>query len=104
MVVAPILLDPHRGGSEMTEELTAFVQKGVGDVAAMVGGALVALGDRLGLYAAMRDGQPVSSEELAARTGTAERHVREWLAAQAAGGFLRHCGEGRYRLTDEGAT
>jgi 2-polyprenyl-3-methyl-5-hydroxy-6-metoxy-1,4-benzoquinol methylase len=88
----------------MTEELTAFVQKGVGDVAAMVSGALVALGDRLGLYAAMRDGQPVTSEELAARTGTTERYVREWLAAQAAGGFLRHCGEGRYRLTGEGAT
>jgi len=87
----------------MTEELTAFVQKGVGDVAAMVGGALVALGDRLGLYAAMADGEPVTAGELAARTGTTERYVAEWLAAQAAGGFLRHCGEGRYRLTAAGA-
>jgi SAM-dependent methyltransferase len=100
----PILLDPRRGGSEMTEELTAYVQKGVGDVAAMVGGALVALGDRLGLLAAMRDGRPVTATELAARTGTTERYVREWLAALAAGGFLQHCGEDRYRLTAAGAT
>ncbi|MCO1654096.1 class I SAM-dependent methyltransferase [Pseudonocardia humida] len=87
----------------MTEELTAFVQKGVGDVAAMVSGALVALGDRLGLYAAMADGEPVTAGELAGRTGTTERYVREWLAAQAAAGFLRYCGDGRYRLTAEGA-
>lgn len=87
----------------MTEELTAFVQKGVGDVAAMVSGALVALGDRLGLYAAMSDGGPVTAEELAGRTGTTERYVREWLAAQAAGGFLHYAGDGRYRLTAEGA-
>jgi 2-polyprenyl-3-methyl-5-hydroxy-6-metoxy-1,4-benzoquinol methylase len=87
----------------MTEELTAFVQKGVGDVAAVVSGALVALGDRLGLYAAMADGGPVTAGELAGRTGTTERYVREWLAAQAASGFLQHCGDERYRLTAEGA-
>jgi 2-polyprenyl-3-methyl-5-hydroxy-6-metoxy-1,4-benzoquinol methylase len=88
---------------ELTAELTALVQKGVGDVAAMVGGALVALGDRLGLYAAMGDGEPVTAEELAERTGTAPRYVREWLAAQSAGGFLRYCGEDRFLLTPEGA-
>jgi hypothetical protein len=50
----------------------------------------------------MADGQPVSSEELAARTGTQERYVREWLAAQAASGFVE-LGEGRYVLPPEHA-
>src|SRR5689334_22398028 len=85
-------------GPGMTEDLMALVQKGVGDVAAMVGGALVALGDRLGLYAAMADGEPVTAAELAGRTGTVERYVGEWLAAQAASGFLLLDPDGRYRL------
>ena len=46
------------------------------------------LGMRLGLYAAMGDAQPVTPAELAARTDTHERYVREWLAAQAAGGYV----------------
>jgi hypothetical protein len=85
------------------QELMTFVGKGVGDVAAMVNGALVALGDRLGLYVAMRDAGPVTAEELARRTDTAERYVREWLAAQAASGFLRYLGDGRYVLPAEQA-
>jgi len=85
------------------QELMTFVGKGVGDVAAMVNGALVALGDRLGLYVAMRDAGPVTAEELARRTDTAERYVREWLAAQAASGFLRYLVDGRYVLPAEHA-
>jgi len=85
------------------QELMTFVGKGVGDVAAMVNGALVALGDRLGLYVAMRDAGPATAEELARRTDTAERYVREWLAAQAASGFLRYLGDGRYLLPAEQA-
>jgi SAM-dependent methyltransferase len=46
------------------------------------------LGERLGLYAAIADGEPVTSTELAQRTGTAERYVREWLEHHAAGGLL----------------
>ena len=60
------------------------------------------IGDELGLYRAMADGQPVSSEELAARTGTQERYVREWLAAQAASGFVEY-GEAGYVLPPEHA-
>jgi SAM-dependent methyltransferase len=48
----------------------------------------VTLGDELGLYKAMADGQPVAPAELAARTGTQERYVREWLNVQAASGFV----------------
>src|SRR5919107_2214852 len=48
----------------------------------------VYLGERLGLYRAMDDGGPVTSSELAERTGTAERYVREWLEHHAASGLL----------------
>jgi hypothetical protein len=47
----------------------------------------VLIGDTLGLYAAMSDGEAVSPEELASRTGTDERYVREWLCTQAASGY-----------------
>jgi SAM-dependent methyltransferase len=46
------------------------------------------LGERLGLYAALADGEPVTSTDLAERTGTAERYVREWLEHHAAGALL----------------
>jgi 2-polyprenyl-3-methyl-5-hydroxy-6-metoxy-1,4-benzoquinol methylase len=46
------------------------------------------LGDRLGLYAALRDGVPVSAGELAARCGIHRRYAREWLEQQAVAGVL----------------
>jgi len=49
--------------------------------------ALIVIGDKLGLYKAMAGAGPMTSAELAAKTGTSERYVREWLAAQAAGKF-----------------
>ena len=50
---------------------------------------LVYIGDKLGLYKAMSDfGKPITSQELASHTGTSERYIREWLANQAAGGYL----------------
>ena len=52
---------------------------------------LVYIGDKLGLYKAMAEfGKPISSYELAERTHTSERYVREWLANQAAGGYLTY--------------
>src|SRR3954470_24646261 len=62
----------------------AFVGQVATDVGAALNTALVALGDRLGLYRAMADAQPVSADDLAARTSTHERYVREWLNTQAA--------------------
>ena len=55
-----------------------LVQKAVGDFGAVLVSALVVVGDRLGLFRAMADGQPVTSHELAARTSTNERNVREF--------------------------
>src|SRR5256885_11208345 len=71
-----------------SERLNAFLGRMVGDLGAIATGALVVLGDRLGLYKAMASGEKLSSNELARRTGTTERYVREWLAAQAAAGYV----------------
>jgi hypothetical protein len=54
----------------------------VGDLGAALSAALVVIGDRLGLYRAMAEGGPLTAEELAARTGTDPRYVREWLSNQ----------------------
>jgi SAM-dependent methyltransferase len=83
-------------------KLEAFVGHVATELGAAVNAALVLIGDQLGLFRAMADSQPVSSEELAARTGTQERYVREWLAAQAASGFLEY-GEAGYTLPPEHA-
>jgi SAM-dependent methyltransferase len=85
------------------DKLTAFVGKVVGDLGAVASAPLVVIGDRLGLYRAMADGALVTARELAERTGTAERYVREWLAAQAASGYLSYDGEGRFHLEPEQA-
>ena len=55
---------------------------------AAISGLLLHIGDRLGLYKAMAGAGPITSSTLAARTGTAERYVREWLGNQAAGGYV----------------
>jgi 2-polyprenyl-3-methyl-5-hydroxy-6-metoxy-1,4-benzoquinol methylase len=67
--------------------------------------SLIVIGDRLGLYKALAAAGPLSSTELASRTGTHERYIREWLAAQAAGGLVDYDpASGAYGLTPEQAT
>jgi SAM-dependent methyltransferase len=67
-----------------------FLHQVVGDLGAGLSAVLIQIGGRLGLYQAMGDSQPVSSSELADRTGLAERYVREWLHNQAAAGWVRY--------------
>jgi 2-polyprenyl-3-methyl-5-hydroxy-6-metoxy-1,4-benzoquinol methylase len=69
-------------------KLEAFVGQAVLDMGAAISGLLLHIGDRLGLYKAMAGAGPITSSTLAQRTGTAERYVREWLANQAAGGYV----------------
>jgi len=69
-------------------KLDEFMGRFVGDLGAAMSAALVVIGDRLGLYRAMADGEPVSAGQLAERTGTDPRYVREWLSNQAAGGYV----------------
>ena len=72
--------------------------------AGFVGATMMYIGDRLGLYRAMADGEPVDSAGLAARTGLAERYLRDWLINQAAGGIVEYDpATGRYRLPPEQA-
>lgn len=85
------------------DKLMAFVGQVIGDLGAVAQAPLVWIGDQLGLYRAMADGEPVTPAELAARTHTVERYVREWMASQAAGGYLAYDGDGRYHLEPEQA-
>jgi len=82
--------------------LNEFMGRFVGDLGAALSAALVVIGDRLGLYRAMADGEQVSADELASRTGTDARYVREWLANQAAGGYVSYDPETeRFSLSPE---
>jgi SAM-dependent methyltransferase len=86
------------------EKLMGFVFKTVDDVGAALNTALVVMGDRLGLYRGLAGAGPLTPAELAQRTGTAERYVREWLNAQAAGGYVNYDPDsGRYTLPAEHA-
>ncbi len=86
------------------DRLDAFLGRFVADLGAAMSAALVVIGDRLGLYRAMADGQLVSAAELAARTGTDPRYVQEWLANQAAGGYVSYDPEaGEFFLAPEQA-
>jgi SAM-dependent methyltransferase len=84
-------------------KMTDFVDRAVADVGALLGGAMVVIGDRLGLYRALKGAGPLTPTALAERTGTAERYVREWLSAQAARGYVVYHGDGRFSLPDEHA-
>ncbi len=86
------------------DKLNAFVGRMLGDMGATINAALVVVGDRLGLYRAMLDRGPVSPAELARHTGTTERYVREWLAAQAASGYITYDAQsGRFHMEPEQA-
>ena len=75
-----------------------------GDLSAGYGGVMVSLGDKLGLYRAMAGAGPLSSQEVARRSGCGERYVREWLNAQVAGGYVDyHPASATYELTPEQA-
>jgi 2-polyprenyl-3-methyl-5-hydroxy-6-metoxy-1,4-benzoquinol methylase len=85
-------------------KLGAFVGQAVVDMGAAISGLLLHIGDRLGLYQAMAGAGPITSSTLAARTGTTERYVREWLGNQAAGGYVVYNpAEGTYELPAEQA-
>jgi SAM-dependent methyltransferase len=84
------------------DRLQAFLQRFAADQAATMHAATVVLGDQLGLYRALADGGPQTSDEVAAATGCNPRLVREWLNAQVASAYCAH-EDGRYWLTAEQA-
>jgi len=84
--------------------LEAFAMRAVADLTAGYTGVMVSLGAKLGLYKAMSGAGPLSAKEVAKRAGCAERYVREWLNAQAAGGYLSyHAVSDTYELSPEQA-
>jgi SAM-dependent methyltransferase len=86
-------------------KMNAFLGKVVGDFGAIATSALVVLGDKLGLYRALAEHGPLNSTELAQKTNTQERYVREWLINQAASGYIEYDSKaGRYSMTPEQAT
>jgi SAM-dependent methyltransferase len=85
------------------EKLMGYVHQAVGDFGSILSGALINIGDKLGLFTAMADSGPLSPVELAERTGTTERYVREWASGLAAAGYIDYAGNGRYELNEEQA-
>jgi SAM-dependent methyltransferase len=94
-----------RQGREINEEkMNAFLGKVVGDFGAALSSSLVYIGQKLGLYKALAEAGPVTSSQLAEKTSTNERYVREWLVNQAASGYVDYDKEtGRYSLAPEQA-
>jgi ubiquinone/menaquinone biosynthesis C-methylase UbiE len=76
----------------MEQRIEQFAGQVVTDLAAAMAGVMTNLGHKLGLYRTMAEGGPITSFELARRTGTNERSVREWLNGQVAGGYVRFDG------------
>jgi len=86
------------------EKLSQLFGRFLDDFGAVFHGAMVVIGDKLGLYKTLAEAGPLTPKELADRTQTAERYVREWLASQAAGGYVTYDGaSGRYSLSEEQA-
>jgi SAM-dependent methyltransferase len=84
------------------DALMAFVFRAVDEVGATLNTALVVLGDKLGYYKTLAEHGPTTPSELAERTSTGEPYAREWLNAQAAGGYVTYDGH-RFTLPAEHA-
>jgi len=85
------------------DKLNAFIGQFVTDLGAAVHSGMVVIGEKLGLYKTLAEG-PMSSLELAMRTNTDERYLREWLASQAAGGYITYNEKAnKFSLTEEQA-
>ena len=85
------------------EKLNRFLGQFVGDLGAAVHTGMVVIGEKLGLYKALATG-PMTSADLAAKTKTDERYLREWLASQAAGGYITYDdATKKFSLTEEQA-
>src|SRR5688572_24333108 len=85
------------------EKLNELLGKFVGDLGATMHAGSIVIGERLGLYKAMATpNERISAEELAKRTGTDERYVREWLNANAASGYVEYDKDADgYYMTEE---
>ena len=85
------------------EKLNDLLGKFVGDLGATMSAGTIVIGEKLGLYKAMRNaGKAVTPQELADLTKTKERYIREWLDAQASSGYVEYDAASKsYYMTDE---
>jgi 2-polyprenyl-3-methyl-5-hydroxy-6-metoxy-1,4-benzoquinol methylase len=83
------------------ERLKAYAKLVFTHLSGAMTAAMIHLGDRLGLYRALADVESVTSAELAAQTGYAERWLREWLRQQGAAGVVEYRGDERFALSPE---
>lgn len=83
-------MDTNPPKSIDNRKLEEFVMRAVGDIGSSLGAIMIILGDRLGLYKALSEQGPMTSNELAEKTNTSERYIREWLASQAAADYLSY--------------
>ncbi len=72
------------------DKLNALLGQVVVEMGAAANGPLITIGDKLGLYKTLAESNALSASELASKTGTALRYVQEWLAAQAASGYVEY--------------
>src|SRR5258706_2738240 len=87
-----------------TDKLNEFLGKAIVDFGATFNAALIRIGDRLGLYKALAAAGPQTPTEPAKTPGPAERYIREWLSAQAAGGYVTYdAANGKFHLSEEQA-
>src|SRR5258706_2471240 len=86
------------------DKLTDLLGKPIVDFGATCNAALIRMGDRWGLYKALAAAGPQTPTELEKKTETAERYIREWLSAQAAGGYVTYdAANGKFHLSEEQA-
>src|SRR5208283_2418085 len=83
------------------EKTQQFAQAVFGHLAGALASGMIYLGDRMGIYRALNGAGPLTSEELARKTGLNERWVREWLYQQAAANVIEYKGDSRFELSPE---
>src|SRR5687768_36704 len=84
------------------DKMNAFLGKVVSDFGASLSSVLAYMGMKLGLYEALADSEGMTPAELATKTGTTERYVREWLVNQASGEYVHYdAATGKYSLLPE---
>jgi len=86
------------------EKLEPLLHKMVQELGAAANASLVLVGDKLGLYRALSEHGRMNAQQLAEKTGTHERYVREWLSSQAASGFIDYdSAKGKFSMSPEQA-
>jgi SAM-dependent methyltransferase len=101
-----LIATPHhdRGGAMAVDQdrMEQLMDTVIGELGATLGVGLVVLGERAGIWGAMAGAGPLTSDDVAARSGGGERYVREWLRAMAAAGYVDYePSAGTYAISDE---